>query len=245
MRRTLLAACALALLASSAHAACAPPPGPAPLETQPAQLLDPNWQARVSALDNVMARTDLTQVRTLFLGDSITEAWPPGIFDHFYGTRAALNLGVRGDATQGLLWRISRLPLGTQLHPKLVVLLIGTNNLWPNVSISNVVLGIETVVAELHRKLPNSKILLLNLLPRGAMPNDPARQQVLEVNKGLATCSQAAGAGVTLVDPGPVLLDGHGVLTKDIVFDGLHPSWLGYAMLGAVLEPTIRRELGD
>jgi lysophospholipase L1-like esterase len=242
MRLSLLSACTLTLLAPIAHAACPMPPGPPPIETHAAQLPDPNWQARVDALDALMASTDLTKVRTVFLGDSLTEAWPPQVWGHFYGHRDALNLGVRGDFTQGLLWRIARLKLGTTLKPQLFVLLIGTNNLWPNVELSHVVAGIGTVIAELRRRSPASRILLLDLLPRGVTPDDPSRQQVTQLNRLLAACAEP---GVDIADPGPILLDGHGMLTKDISFDALHLTWVGYAMLGAALEPVMKRELGD
>jgi hypothetical protein len=42
-----------------------------------------------------------------------------------------------------------------------------------------------------------------------------------------------------------LLLDSNGRLTKDFAYDFLHPSWLGYAILGAALEPDVRRLLGE
>jgi beta-glucosidase len=230
------------LLSHAALAACVVPPGLQAAEIIPTQLPDPNWQARVDALDATMARTDLTKVQTLFLGDSITEAWPDEIFHHFYGTRAAFNLGVRGDSTQGMLWRLNRLPLGTTLRPKLIVLLLGTNNLFPRVNISNVVAGMAAVLDELRVKLPNTRILVLDVLPRGVAPSDPFREMVGTLNQALSAC---AAPGIQIVNPGPILLDGRGFLPANVSYDGLHPSWLGYAMLGAALEPTMKQIIGD
>ena len=218
------------------------PPGLQAVEIVPTKLQDPNWQARADALDAVIARTDLTKVRTLFLGDSITEAWPDEIFQHFYGTRAAFNLGVRGDNTQGMLWRLNRLPLGTTLKPKLIVLLLGTNNLYPGVNIDNVVAGMAAVLTELRNRVPGVRILMLDVLPRGVAPSDPFRTQVQSLNHALEACS---APGIDIVNPGPILLDGRGFLNTNVAYDGLHPSWLGYAMLGAALEPTMKHEVGD
>ena len=242
MEQMLRAALALALGCTGAQAAC-PAVGaePPPIEAVAAANPDPGWQKRVGELDGAMARADLGRIRMLFLGDSLTEAWVPVVFDHFYGHRAPLNLGVRGDTTQGLLSRLPRLPLGASLRPQLVVLLIGTNDLWPGVNPANVAIGIGTVVHEIRRRAPQSHILLVGLLPRGAEPDDPLRRVRLAVNALLAGCADGA---VTFADPGAMLLDGEGRLSKDYAFDTLHLTWLGYAVLGAGLEPYIRQAFG-
>jgi lysophospholipase L1-like esterase len=228
---------AIAATACAAEAA-----GPLPVEAQPAPIADPHWQTRVDQLDAEIAHTNLSQVHMLFLGDSITEAWLPLLFDQFYGHRGALNLGVRGDNTQGLLWRLERLPLGAALRPRLVVLLIGTNNLWPGVNTTNVAAGIGEIIDQIQRRSPSTHILLIGLLPRGAEPTDPYRQQLREVNARIARC---AGGSVTFADPGSMLVDGAGRLSSQIEFDYLHPSWLGYAILAAGMEPYVRQVMGE
>ncbi len=229
-------------LTSQASAACAPPPGPLPVEATPTPIPDAAWAKRVQDQEALIARTDLRPIRTVFLGDSLTASWPEALWQHFYGHRAALNLGIVGDGTQGVLWRLQRLPLGTTLTPRLFVVLIGTNNLWPQVNPANVVTGIEAILAELHAKVPAARILLLNILPRGETPHDPSRQLARETNRLLAGCT---APWITTADPGAILLDGRGLLTKDISFDALHMTWLGYAMFGAALEPAMKQALGD
>jgi lysophospholipase L1-like esterase len=240
-----LAALALALLGWHAPALAAGCPSvgsaPPPVEAVAGYLNEPNWQKRVSDLDGIVANTDLTRVRTLFLGDSITEAWEPVLFDHFYANRAPLNLGVRGDTTQGLLWRLTRMPLGTTLRPQLIVLLIGTNDLWAGVNPANVATGIGEVVRQLRQRSPQSHILLVGLLPRGEGPEDPLRPYRTPIN---ALISQCAGGMVTYADPGAMLLDGNGRMTKDFSYDALHMTWIGYAILAAGLEPYVRQILG-
>jgi lysophospholipase L1-like esterase len=218
------------------------PADPTQVDLRPQPVAEPGWQERMDALDQQLVHTDLSQVQTLFLGDSLTEAWPAVVFDHFYSHRAALNLGVRSDNTQGLMWRLARLPLGTALRPRLIVLLIGTNNLWPGANPGNVAAGIDQVVQMLRQRSPQSQILLVGLLPRGESPTDPFRTLRTSINGLIATC---AGPGVTFVDPGGLLLDGYGRLSKDISFDALHLTWIGYAILGTALEPSIHRILGN
>ena len=241
MRRSALAL-VFGLLASAAWAGCPVPAGAPPIEAIPAPLPDPNWQARVAAVDSIVAGTDLSKVHLLFLGDSLTEAWAPPVFNHFNAYRGALNLGVRGSGTQSLLYILDRLPLGTRLQPQVVVLLIGTNNLWPGVPIKNVTTGIAAVLAQLRQKLPHARIVLVDLLPRGESPNDPVRSQIAEVNKAIAACADSA---ISIADPGPMLIDAKGIYSKDISFDALHLTWLGYAILGAALEPSIKRALSE
>jgi beta-glucosidase len=98
-----------------------------------------------------------------------------------------------------------------------------------------------TVVRTIRARSPQSHILLVGLLPRGEAPDDPFRAQVLMVNALLAPC---AGGMVTFADPGRMLVDGAGRLTKDFSFDQVHLTWLGYAILGAGLEAYVRQALG-
>jgi lysophospholipase L1-like esterase len=243
----LAALCGLALVTGLGLAAEACPAlvasDPLPREAQPDFINEPNWRARVAQLDHEMANADLSRVRLLFLGDSITQGWSPQMFQQFYGHRAALNLGVSGDSTQGLLWRLAHSALGQSLRPRLVVLLIGTNNLWPGVHPENVALGIALAVRTIRQRSPDSRILLVGILPRGAEPTDPLRPIEAEVNELIAHC--ADGAHVFYADVSRLMVDAQGRLSDQVSFDFVHPTWVGYGILAAGLEPYIRQALGD
>ncbi|CAF3707321.1 unnamed protein product [Rotaria sordida] len=106
-------------------------------------------------------------IRVVFLGDSITEGWlhvARSIWDQYYASRGAVNYGIGGDRTQHILWRIRNGEL-TGLNPKLVVLKIGTNNLG-SATEDEIALGIQTIVQDIRRMLPQTRILLLGILPR-------------------------------------------------------------------------------
>jgi lysophospholipase L1-like esterase len=69
-------------------------------------------------------------VDLLFLGDSITDGWAKGgkaIWDTRYAPLKAANFGIGGDKTEHVLWRLKNGNL-TGIQPKVVVLMIGTNN---------------------------------------------------------------------------------------------------------------------
>ena len=77
--------------------------------------------------------------------------------------RRAARFGIGGDSTQHLLWRLDHGEIDG-IHPKVVVLLIGTNNLVSHTP-AEIAEGITAVVAKLREKLPASRILLLGLFP--------------------------------------------------------------------------------
>jgi beta-glucosidase len=240
---------ALALLAGIAGApawaqdACPslPPRADPPAEVVPAPVPGPWWQPRVQELDRSLAATDLSRIRLLFLGDSITQGWYPLIFQQFYGGRNALNMGVGTDTTQGLLWRLNRSPLGAALKPELVVLLIGTNNAH-NPAAGDVALGVAENIRLIRRRSPGSRILLVGLLPRGATAQDPFRASIARINALIARC--ADNQHIFYAEPGSMMVDAVGNLSDQVAFDRLHPTMVGYAILSAALEPQIRALLG-
>ena len=200
------------------------------------------WQYSVDAMTERLRRTDVSRVRLVFIGDSITEGWQTEIFEQFYGHRLALNLGVGGDATQGLLWRIDRGHWPASLRPQSIVVLIGTNNLGAGASAENVAQGIFQIVTRLHQLSPRSRILLLGILPRGATAQDPTRASVARVNRLIAAC--ADGQRVFFADPGSMLVDAVGNLPDWVAYDRLHLSMVGYALMAAAIEPRLREIIG-
>ena len=91
---------------------------------------------------------------------------------------ARVRLGLGGDKTENVLWRIDHGELAG-LSPKLVVLLIGTNNLaGDDTTPSMAAKGIATVVSAIRAKLPATRLLLLGILPREEQPSDALRASI-------------------------------------------------------------------
>jgi len=243
MRHALLTA-ALALgLAAPAFAACPVPPRgqPLPIEAVPGLQPWPPWRVAVDSLTDRLRRSNVAPARLVFLGDSITEGWQAQIFQQFYGHRAAINLGIGGDATQGMLWRLENGHWPAELRPQLIVLMIGTNNLGYGSTAENTAYGVGAIVAKLQQLSPNSRILLLGILPRGTTAADPGRALVERTNHLIAAC--ADGRRVIFANPGPLLLDGAGNLADYVSFDALHLTMVGYAILSTAIEPVLRQNL--
>ena len=213
---------------------------PMPAEAQPGMQDLPFWRDAVAALDARLPSLQLPTRRLVFLGDSLTASWDPGLFSTFFGARAPVLLGIGGDGTQGVLARLPQ-EWGT-MRPRLVVLLIGTNNL-PYGTPENIALGTAEIVRWIHRHSSDTRILILGILPRGAGPNDPARPALARVNQLVAQC--ADNRTTFFLDPGHLLLGPGGTLTSEISFDSLHLTPVGYAILATALEPEVKRIMGE
>src|SRR5690606_22188312 len=58
---------------------------------------------------NERVRENAGEIDILFVGDSITQGWERAgaeVWDEFYGSRKAVNIGIGGDWTQSVLWRL-------------------------------------------------------------------------------------------------------------------------------------------
>jgi lysophospholipase L1-like esterase len=163
----------------------------------------------------------------LFLGDSITEGWNTkgkDVWDKTYGADKAANFGISGDKTQHVLWRIDNGELDG-IKPKVLVLMIGTNNVTDNPA-EQIAAADTKIVQEIHQKLPDTKVLLLAVFPRDAQPSSPKRVKLKAVNEALAKLDDAKLT--RYLDIGDKFLTPDGELTKEIMPDFLHPNAKGY-----------------
>lgn len=186
-------------------------------------------------------RAQQGDVELVFLGDSITQGWANNeTWKKFYSHRQAANFGIGGDRTQHVLWRIQNGNL-EGIAPKVAILMIGTNNASAN-SAEEIADGIEQIVATLHEKLPDTKILLLGVFPRGESPN-PTRDKLAQTNELISTL--ADGEHVRYLDIGPSFLEEDGTISKEVMPDFLHLSPRGYQIWAESIEPAVAELLGD
>src|SRR5262245_7543685 len=104
----------------------------------------------------------------IFLGDSITHGWEgQKAWKEHFGSFKPVNLGIGGDQTGHVLWRITDGRELENLNPKAAVIMIGTNNTGGH-SAKQIAGGIKAIVEELKRQKPSIKILVLGVFPRGS-----------------------------------------------------------------------------
>ncbi len=194
--------------------------------------------------EEFLARRTAGPIGVLFLGDSITEGWGGGgkaVWEKNYAPLDAANFGIGGDKTQHVLWRIDNGELDG-ISPKLVVLLIGTNNIgYPA---EEILKADDKIVQEIHDKLPQSKLLILGIFPRAdKRAGSPVLMQakIKEVNKGLATLDD--GSKTRFLDVSNIFLDADGNIPKDIMKDQLHPTAKGYQIWADAMNPLLKEML--
>jgi lysophospholipase L1-like esterase len=206
-----------------------------------------NWMSRHEAY---VAEAKKGGIDLLFLGDSITDGWRWGnggskIWPQFYAPRRAANFGIGYDRIQNVLWRVQNGEL-ENIHPKVVVLLIGTNNSGsedngqPRNHTPEIIEGVSNLVRQIQARLPQTKVLLLGLFPRGEK-TDPIREQVKAVNIGLAQLND--GSKVKFLDLGEKFLAPDGTLSHDLFPDLLHPNAKGYQIWADAMDPTLSEML--
>jgi beta-glucosidase len=170
----------------------------------------------------------------LFLGDSITQGWSKDVWNRFYGQRRAANFGIGGDRTEHVLWRIENGEL-EGLSPRVVVLMIGTNN--ANTSSPNeIAQGVTAIVEELRKRLPGAQVLLLGVFPR-EQTHGGLRERIKVVNEQLAKLDD--GKHVRYRDIGKAFLNADDTISREIMPDFLHLTHRGYRIWAEEMEPTL------
>jgi lysophospholipase L1-like esterase len=104
----------------------------------------------------------------IFLGDSITHGWEgqKEAWQEHFASFKPVNLGIGGDQTGHVLWRITDGHELDNLKPKAAVIMIGTNNTG-GYTAKQIAGGIKAIVEELKKQKPDIKILVLGIFPRG------------------------------------------------------------------------------
>jgi lysophospholipase L1-like esterase len=203
---------------------------------------DEKWMARH---EGFVQEARKGGIDILFLGDSITDGWRNkglNVWNKYYAPRHAANFGIGGDRTQHVLWRMEKGELDG-IKPKVVVLMIGTNNTGKENdagkirnTVPEIIEGVRVVVRELRAKLPDSKILLLAIFPRGTL-DDPQRAQVALINTVIAKLDD--GRMVKFLDINPKFLEADGTLSTNIMPDLLHPNEQGYQIWADAMGPAL------
>jgi len=210
---------------------------------------DPNWLKRHEAFVAIAKRGG---VDVLFLGDSITDAWggeghnPKAagsrVFEREFAPLKTANFGIGGDRTQHVLWRIQNGELNG-IQPKVVMLMIGTNNSNGNDNTAEEIAeGITAIVREIHKRSPKTKVLLLAIFPRGKDPNNPAtkaqREKIARVNQIISKLDDG-GKTVKYMDIGHLFIRQDGTIPQEIMPDYLHLSEKGYELWAQAVKPVI------
>ncbi|MDM7996850.1 MAG: GDSL-type esterase/lipase family protein [Acidobacteriota bacterium] len=217
---------------------------------QPAARTDPN---SMTAHAQLLEKTKKGKIDIYFEGDSITRRW--GATDYpeflanwrqnFFGWNAA-NFGWGADSTQHILWRLHNGELDG-VHPKIIVLLAGTNNVggWnpaedADAKAADVIRGLKAIVNLMREKAPEAVLVVMGIFPRN--DNMALMPVIHKINAGLAQL--ADGRKIRYLNINDKLADGEGRLFEGMTTDRLHLSVKGYQVWADALKPIFTELLG-
>lgn len=196
--------------------------------------------------EQVLSRVRQGAVDLLMIGDSITQGWGGEgrpVWERFYAHRRAVNLGFSSDRTEHVVWRLQHGEI-EGIHPKVAVVMIGTNNTGSRQDPpEETAAGVQAIVRLLRAKLPETKILLLGIFPRGATASDFLRLVNESINARLR--GFADGQHLFYADLGHLFLDRDGRLKRDLMPDLLHPNERGYQVWAEAMEAQLKALLGE
>jgi lysophospholipase L1-like esterase len=218
---------------------------------QPIPRTDPN---SMKAHEQLLEKAAKGGIDIYFEGDSITRRWGatdyPDLLENwnqnFYGWNAA-DFGWGADSIQNILWRLNHGELDN-VHPKVIVLLAGTNNAGNRVmpgeedgKAADIAKGIEAVVKIMREKAPEAMIIVTGIFPRN--DNMAVMPVINKINSNLSKL--ADGNKVRYLNVNDKLADAEGKLFDGMMNpDKLHPAIKGYQVWADALTPIFRELLG-
>ena len=182
-------------------------------------------------------------IKIIFFGDSLISGWIEDN-DHSHGIKvwkenyeklSAVSYGIGGDRTEHLVYRAQNGEFDGS-NPKVVIVEIGANNMDSN-SADDIAKGIRTIIDSIHKKLPNTKVLLLGIL----CADKPYNPKIKETNKIIAKFEN--GKSVRFLNMNSHFEDDKGAIHKDLYTDGEHLTMKGYKLWAQTMNPLLNQML--
>ena len=257
--RTILAAAVVVAMSAQSPAPPAPQVDPTcpEMATQLQALLrndvrlrDFSQLNRYRELNRAVKPPAAGEQRVVFMGDSITDAWPaPRFAETFFPGKPYIGRGISGQTTPQMLVRFR--PDVIDLKPKAVVILAGTNDIAGNtgpMSDEEIAANL-TSMAEIA-KANGIKVVFSSILPVSAYhtaPNGVPQTQLRPMARIRALNDwmkkYAAAEKHTYLDYFPAMTDAQGLLKTELSGDDLHPNAAGYAVMGPLADAAIKQAL--
>ena len=223
--------------------------------SQPVARADENSRIAHAQLLEKARRGDID---VYFEGDSITRRWGTSdaayrqFLDHwtrsFFGWNAA-NFGWGGDTVQNILWRLTEGELDG-VHPKVIVVMAGTNNVGGTprqgvdaAVVEHVANGMKAVLELMQRKAPDAAVILMGITPRTDSAGGASVMPTIDaINERYARFAE--GPRIRFVNINAQLARTDGAPREGVTVDGLHLSLTGYQVWADALKPIFTEVLG-
>ncbi|HEY0375276.1 MAG TPA: GDSL-type esterase/lipase family protein [Amnibacterium sp.] len=163
----------------------------------------------------------------VFLGDSLTEA---GSWEEYFPELDVVNAGRSGDTTADVQDRLGDV---IERRPSTVVVMVGTNDFGLRATVEQVVRGTENILWTLHHALPETRILVVSVLPRERERSEWIKQVNIHVRQFAPTVK------AEFLDLWPQVAEEDGELSPRYTSDRLHLNEAGYAVWADALRPHL------
>ena len=246
----------LALTAQQQPAPAAPPvPGCPELATalvnlgrSDARMRDWPNLARYREASRTLAAPAAGESRVVFMGDSITDAWPRRV-ESFFSGKAYVGRGISGQTTPQMLIRFR--PDVVDLKARVVVILAGTNDIAENTGpmTNEEIQGNIVSMAEIARA-NGIRVVLSSILPVSAYHTPPnavpqtvqrPMARIRAINDWMK--KYAAAEKHVYLDYFSAMVDATGHLRTELSGDDLHPNNDGYAIMGPLADAAVKQAL--
>lgn len=241
-------AAGIALTAACAAPTPAPTPAPAPATTRAItphelQLLQ-DWAnlARYRAANDTLHAPAAGEQRVIFYGNSITDIWAQ-FFPTMFPGKPYIGRGISGQTTPQMLVRFRQDVIA--LHPTVVVILAGTNDIAGNTGPSTLGMIEDNLRSMTELAKANGiRVVLSSVLPvydyRWKPGLEPA-PKIVALNTWIR--QYAASVGAVYLDYYPSVVDARGGMRADLSPDGVHPNKAGYLIMAPLAEQAIAEAL--
>jgi lysophospholipase L1-like esterase len=197
---------------------------------------------RYKAANQALGEPKPGENRVVYYGDSITDAWAR-LFPTLFPGKPYVGRGISGQTTPQMLVRFRQDVVA--LHPKVVVILAGINDIAGNTGPSTQEMIQDNLMSMTEIAKANGiRVVLSSVLPAYDFPWRPGMQpaaKVVALNRWMK--DYAARAGETYLDYHSAMADARGGLPKELASDEVHPTEAGYRIMAPLAEQAIARAL--
>ena len=176
--------------------------------------------------------------RVVFMGDSITDGWIR-LAPEFFQAKPYLDRGISGQTTPQMLVRFRQDVIN--LHPKVVVILAGTNDIAGNTGPETPEMIQDNLVSMVDLARANGiRVVLASITPSDDFwwnPGTKPAHRIAEMNTWIK--AYTAEHGLVYLDYYSSMADDNGGMKREFTSDGVHPNPAGYALMGNLAEKAI------
>jgi lysophospholipase L1-like esterase len=182
------------------------------------------------------------EARVVFLGNSITDGWAR-YFPAMFPGKPYVGRGISGQTTPQMLVRFRQDVVA--LHPKVVVILGGTNDIAGNTGPSSLEMIEDNLMSMTEIAKANGiRVVLSSVLPAFEYPWKPGltpAPKIVALNAWMK--DYAAKSGVVYLDYHSAMADARQGLRTDLTSDGVHPTEAGYRVMAPLADAAIAEAL--